>query len=484
MIADMHVLSKKERYEIHERTLKVLANTGVRVETARGRSILGDAGAKVDEGTHIVKFPQSLVEEALRLAPKRFTLGGRRPGWHLSMNDGECVLLADGGALLVLDSDTGKRRPASYEDWYKSTRLIDAMDEFGAYWWMARENDATLKMGDFVDYWWDVFTNTSKHVQDMTENPAQSRWLMEILQVVFGGRETVRHLRPISILLCPLSPLTIEGTYTDAYLETLGWDIPVAAMPMPLMGATSPGSLIATVVLGNCEVLAMLCLVQAAAPGTPFIYAPALALVEPQSWLYTGGAVEHALLGAAATEMARFYDLPVEASIGGSNQPSPGIQEVFERTLNWTLPTLAWPDILVGPGLLSGSTVLSFDQLMIDVEIFRRCSRLHQGIESAPDKWLDPLIAEVGPGGHYMSHRSTREALRTGEWYISSYGNQILEEHPGALSKPDFLAEIRTKIDSILSQHQPLPLGEDIDKELERIEQRARESSASPQTEN
>src|SRR5512139_3792711 len=112
MIADMHVLSEKERYEIHERTLKVLANTGVRVETARGRSILGDAGAKVDEGTHIVKFPRSLVEEALRLAPKRFTLGGRRPGWHLSMNDGECVLLADGGAFLVLDSETGKRRPA------------------------------------------------------------------------------------------------------------------------------------------------------------------------------------------------------------------------------------------------------------------------------------------------------------------------------------------------------------------------------------
>jgi trimethylamine--corrinoid protein Co-methyltransferase len=345
---------------------------------------------------------------------------------------------------------------------------------------MARENNAIVDMGDFVNYWWAVFTNTSKHVQDSIENQTQAKWLLEILNVVFGGRETVRHLRPVSLLLCPVSPLTIEGTFTDAYLETVGWDIPVAAMPMPLMGATSPGSLISTVLLGNCDVLGMLCLVQAAAPGTPFLYAPALAVVEPHSWQYTGGAVEHALLGAAATEMARFYELPAEASVGGSNQSSPEIQEVFERTLNWTLPTLAWPDVLVGPGLLSGSTVLSFEQLLIDVEIFRRCRRLHQGIESAPDKWLDALIAQVGPGGQFMSQRSTRDALRRGEWYISSFGDQDTRDRPVNLSRQEFLDEIRARIDQLLARHQPLPLDIEIDKELERIERRARESYESP----
>lgn len=475
MIANLRVLSEKERNDVHERSLKILGNTGIRVETARGRKILADAGAEVNENTHLVQIPLSLVEEALRQAPRRFTLGGRRPGWYLSMNDGNCSLLADGGAFMVLDSVTGNHRPASYDDWYKSTRLIDAIDEIGAYWWMARENNATVNMGDFVDYWRDVFNNTSKHVQDSIENPAQAKWLLEILDVVFGGRETVRHLRPISILLCPLSPLTIEGAYTDAYLETVGWDLPVAAMPMPLMGATSPGSLISTVLLGNCEVLAMLCLVQAAAPGTPFLYAPALAAVEPHSWLYTGGAIEHGLLGAAATEMARFYDLPVEASMGGSNQPRPSIQEAFERTLNWTLPILAWPDILVGPGLLSGSTVLSFEQLMIDVEIFRRCSRLHQGIETAPGNWLDALISQVGPGGHFMSQRSTRDAMHRGEWYISAFGSQVSGENADAFARPDFLDEIRGEIDQLLARHQPLPLDEETDKELERIEQRARE---------
>jgi hypothetical protein len=36
----------------------------------------------------------------------------------------------------------------------------------------------------------------------------------------------------------------------------------------------------------------MLCLVQAGAPGTPFIYAPALAMMNPRSGGYSGGAIE------------------------------------------------------------------------------------------------------------------------------------------------------------------------------------------------
>jgi trimethylamine--corrinoid protein Co-methyltransferase len=193
-------------------------------------------------------------------------------------------------------------------------------------------------MADFVGYLRDVFRNFSKHVQDATSSLEQAPWLLEVLQVVFGDRETIRRQHPLSFLLCPQSPLIIEGPYTDAYLALLGWDIPVAVMPMPLMGATAPGNLISTTVLGNCEVLAMLCLIQAAAPGTPFIYAPALATMDPRSGRYSAGAIENGLLGAAAVEMARYYELPAEGTGGGTDHHVPGIQPGYERAMNAMLP--------------------------------------------------------------------------------------------------------------------------------------------------
>ena len=68
----------------------------------------------------------------------------------------------------------------------------------------------------------------------------------------------------------------------------------------------------------------------------------------------------------------------------------------YERALNYALPIMARPDLLVAPGLLGGSTIFSPEQLMIDVEVIRRCKRLCQGIGSGTEKWLGEVIATIG----------------------------------------------------------------------------------------
>jgi trimethylamine--corrinoid protein Co-methyltransferase len=272
--------------------------------------------------------------------------------------------------------------------------------------------------------------------------------------------------------------LVIDDTYMDAYLETLGYDIPVAIMPMPLMGTTGPASLVSTLLLANSEVLAMLCLVQAAAPGTPSIYAPVPQAVEPYTWRYTGGAVENSLLGAAVTEMGRYYGLPVEASTGGTDQYYPGAQAGYERAINWSLPVLAWPDILVGPGLLGGSTILCVEQMIMDVEIFRRCTRLSEGIHTNSEQWLESSIAETGPGGNFMKQHSTSKAVREGIWYMSELGFHDTYEKWKQAGMPDVVDTLHESVKSILKNYQPLALDVNVDRELERLERRARETEA------
>ena len=123
----LQVLSEDEKNQVHERSLKILARTGVRVDTARGRQILKAAGAELDESNHIVRFHKNQVEEALGLAPKKFTLGARRPGWHLQLNTGDCRLLMDGEGPTVLDRNTGKHRDSTFHDWMETTRLAPAV---------------------------------------------------------------------------------------------------------------------------------------------------------------------------------------------------------------------------------------------------------------------------------------------------------------------------------------------------------------------
>ena len=470
----LQVLSEEEKAQVHERTLKVLAETGVQVDTEKGRKYLKDSGAIIDENTNIVRFPRALVEESLRLAPKNFTLGARRSGWDLPMNTGDCTLIADGEGISVIDRKTGEHRPSTFDDWLEATRLIDALDEIGVYWAMAERGEGEESLLDSVNYWRHLFSNFSKHVQDASPKAKHSPWLLEILQTVYGDKETIRKSHPFSFLICPQSPLAIEEQRTDAYLALLGWDIPIAVMPMPLMGGTGPGNMISMTILGNCEVLSMLCLIQAAAPGTPFIYAPALAVMNPRTGMYSAGAIENGLLSSAAIEMARFYGLPVEGSGGGTDTYAPGIQASYERAMNAMLPMLSWPDLMVGAGLLGGSMIMSLGQLVIDTEMFRMNKQAHRGINTDEDSWLDDVIQSVGPGGNFLGEKSTAINMRSGEWLIPRIGMHKSQDSWENSGRKTILEKARNQVDTLLAEHEPLPLHSEVQQELIRIEQKAK----------
>jgi trimethylamine--corrinoid protein Co-methyltransferase len=384
--------------------------------------------------------------------------------------------MPDGEGITIIDRNTHEHRPTTYNDWLESTRLSDALDEIGVYWAMAEPGEGQESIPDSINHWRNMFSNFSKHIQDSSSTAEESRWLLEVLQTIFGDKDTIRQKHPYSFLVCPQSPLIIEGQHTDAYLELAGWDIPIAVMPMPLMGGTGPGSMISMTILGNCEVLSMLCLVQAAAPGTPFIYAPALAVMNPRTGMLSSGAIENGLLSSAAVEMARYYGLPVEGSGGGTDTYAPGIQASYERAMNAMLPMLSWPDLMVGAGLLGGSMILSLEQLVIDVETFRMFKQTHRGIPSDDRSWLDDIIQRVGPGGNFLGEKSTVSNIRSGEWLIPQIGVHQTQKAWEISGNKDLLKEAREKVNELLSTHKPLPLEGDVEKELENIQKKAKES--------
>jgi trimethylamine--corrinoid protein Co-methyltransferase len=468
----LQVLTADDCEQVHEITLQILAGTGVRVDSHRGQKILREAGAIAADADDILRLPPELVEASLELSRRDFALGGRRPGWSLPMRARQCSLVADGGAIFSLDADNSERRPATFDDWLMATRLTDAMDEFGCYW-SAVAGVFGTRPNDVVRYWVEIFRNFSKHVQESTATKEETSWLKEILHIVFGTQEEICKLHPISFLICPTSPLVIEAGYLDAYLETIGLNIPVAVMPMPLMGTTGPGTLISNLVLANCEALAVVCLVQAAQPETPIIYASIPAISNPYNGRYGSGEVEHSLMGAAITELARFYDLPVETSTGGSDHHIPSIQAGYERALNFILPVLSKPDLLVSPGLLGGSLIFSPEQFIIDLEILHRCRRLARGISTAPEKWLEEVISRVGPGGNFLTQRSTRTALHAGELYIADMGFHETYETWEAQERPDILKEASNQYHKIINAHKPLPFDDETEKELRKLQKAA-----------
>jgi trimethylamine:corrinoid methyltransferase-like protein len=195
--------------------------------------------------------------------------------------------------------------------------------------------------------------------------------------------------------------------------------------------------------------------------------------MDPRSGDYYSGAVENGVFGAAATEMARYYNLPAESSGFSTGHCEPSIQSGYERALNGLMPTLSWPDILVGPGLLGGAMVLSLEQFLIDVEMFRMCRKAHSGMVSTDEKWLDGVISMVGPGGHFTAEESTVEAIRAGEWYIGDMGVHEPYEIWVQRGRPDLTEKLRSSIDHMLRGYESLPLSSEEEKELAKLQKSA-----------
>jgi trimethylamine--corrinoid protein Co-methyltransferase len=123
---------------------------------------------------------------------------------------------------------------------------------------------------------------------------------------------------------------------------------------------------------------------------------------------------------------------------------------------------------------MGGSTHFSPEQLLIDVEVFKMSMRTYQGIAAGEDHWLDSAIKKVGPGGHFMAQPSTIKNMRSGEWYLTDFGWHGSYEEWHASGKPNLIQEAREKVEYILSNHEPLPLSEEMEQELEKIYHRAK----------
>jgi trimethylamine--corrinoid protein Co-methyltransferase len=393
------------------------------------------------------------------------------------MNAGEAALCMSGEATQVIDCATGDLRPATYADWLEATRLIDAVDDIRVYW-------ATVEGGGmsggpasaWVAYNTDLQRSCSKHVQDSWLDPRRSPWVLEVLDIVFG-RDEVRRRHPYSFLITPVSPLVIEESCTESWLALRGWDIPAVVLPMPMMGTTSPGSLLGTVLLANAEILGMLCLTQAAEPGAPFVAAALPVGMDPRSGRYTSNTF-YPVMSAACTEMARFYGLPVMGSGSGTDAFMPDMQAGYEKTMSSLVGSLAGPDLLVGPGSLGGAMVYSREQVLVDVEIFRMCAFARLGIPVREELWLDDVIERVGPGGHYLSEPSTRANTRAGEWFLPGLGVHESRDQWVAAGRPGLMEEAGRRADELLAAREELPLGDDVERELATLFEGARRLDA------
>jgi len=465
----INFLSEDEIRAIHNASLKVLENTGIRVTNEAVLDILKKAGAGVDYVKKHVTIPRGLVEEALRRAPKTTTYAARNPKYDVALNKQKPHFWAEGGAPFIVDWETGERRYSRLEDTARWAVLADYLDHFHFLWPVGQATDVPLDMRGIVGMC-TALRNTEKHVGVGASSARAAQYQIEIAAAIVGGREQLRKRPIISANVCPISPLSYEQEITEATIEYAEAGLPILMWPMPLMGETSPATLSGTMVVNNAEVLAGLTILEFASPGAPVVYTAGVGTVD----FRTGSGVvspEGTLMNLALAQLAYHYDLPMQIGSSGSASKTLDIQAGYDDAISLVAHLLIVPDMVMGFGSLDTALTSSPEALVIDNEIIDYALRFGQGLEVNDETLAVDVIDKVGPGGIYLGEKHTLKHFRE-RWMSRLSDIDSFETWQKKGSKS--IGEVaHQKVKEILATHKPEPMPEGIEREISRILKRA-----------
>lgn len=460
------VLSKSEIEKIHAATLEVIETIGVKFPLPRALDILEAHGASVDRATSIAKIPGNVIEEALKTAPPAYTLAARDPSQDLPMDGNHVFLGTDGCGVQVLDAFTGELHRSTKKDVADCAKVADALEEIGFWWAMVSAQDCPPEsrgLHELEAAW----NQTTKHLQtESLLHNGEMQAAIEMAAAIAGGREQLRKRPLLSIMQCTISPLAHDPGSLEAGLIAAEANLPVGYMTMASCASTGPATPAGNLVVGNAEVIAALALIQLAFPGAPIFYAAAQTAMDLRSGAYTGGGPEDYLFGAATNQLADFYHVPLSMGAFATGAKQPDWQAAVDNSFSAFMACASGADMLLGAGLLHGSRILSFEQLVMDCEIYSIIRSSLQGIPVTDETLALDAIRAVSPGGTFLSQKHTRQHMRE-LWLPSLMDRRPYEQW---LEKKDGAREwAGERARQILSSHQPDALDPKLAEELKRI---------------
>ena len=469
-------LSEDEQLKVHERSIKILEEVGVKFLSEKALKILEKNGACVDKNEKLAKIPREMVDQALKTAPKSFVLGARNPKFDVPYPSPHTGYVFDGGGVFTFDYAKKERRYATLKDCEQAFRVFEEMS-LGSYVWPHSvadlENTHPNSSQIFLDL--SALMFTSKHVQDELTDPREVPYMIEGMTAILGSEDAVKERKIYSVCYCTLAPLTHDGGMSEALIDLSEFEIPILIFPMPCAGSTGPASLFSNIAMGNAEALSAVVLFQMAHPGTPLIYGDASGSTEFSTGGFLEGSPEMVLMSAARGEMARFYGLPSTQAGCLTDANAPGPQAVMEKLIT-TLPlVLSGVDYIQGPGAIETSGTLCLEQIVVDEEIGLLCKRLRDGINTSDEMDFHEDIAAVKPGGHFLMQSNTLTACRSSEFLLPILSDRSSYESWLKLGSPSIYDEAQKKVEEILATPQKHPLPDDVVGKLDAIVRRAEE---------
>ena len=307
-LSSCKVLSKEEIERIHNITLELLEDTGIRIESKEARNFLLQEGAILeDNSSEIVKFPAWLVKNQLKNVPEEFSLWGPDSSYKMTINTETTHFGTFGAAVNVFDPLKRKLiRKSVLQDSIDHLRVVNELDNIDC---------------SHMDVWPSDVPFTELHCHTIREwaqhsykpygmscfGRVASQDMINLVSIITGGIEEATQKPRLIGVFNPRSPLFLEKINLNGLFIFAKNNQPLLISAAASAGSTAPVTLAGTLVQANMEVLSTIVITQLINPGTPVLYGSTNTIMDPSTGNIAYGSIEMSLLTIGAAQLAQFY---------------------------------------------------------------------------------------------------------------------------------------------------------------------------------
>lgn len=443
------ILSRSQMDAIHDATIDVLAQVGVHVYSQEAASLLMDAGARRDSEGRI-KVPEHLVEWAVRTAPSNVTIFDRDGSPAMQLGRHRTYFGTGSDTPNTIDPYTRERRPAVLSDIVNFARVSDALKNISFLMCMGIAQDVPAPTAE-LHHFAAMVTASSKPIVFTALNVVAAARVLEMAGAVSGSEQAFQR-SPFAIMYIePVSPLGLASDDMEKLLFCADHAIPCIFISGMLRGATGPVTSAGSMALANAESLAGVLIAQLKRKGTPVISGGGIIGFDMRTMISSYGSPEFILTMAALSEMARYYGLPAWGYAGCTDSKVFDEQAAADAA-QWVLvAALSGSNLVHDVGFVESGMTSSLDMLVFTDEVIAKTSHLIAGIHVDETSLATDVIADVGPGGSFLTHKHTARHHRS-DWLptLEDRQNFVNWDRGGRHTMSD---RVNEKVQDILENH-------------------------------
>ncbi len=470
MKPQVQFLSQDEISRIHQASLRILRETGMRFPAEEALDIFRSAGAEI-VGQDTVRIPEHLVASAIESAPKRgdVVLYGRDRGHDVNFRSHQPSLACMTMATSVIDPYTGRKRPATDEDLARLTRMADQLACIAVNGGPVTPQEVPGATNDWYT-WATTIKNTTKHITGGVYGYRGVLDAIEMGALAAGGKAAFLERPFISGWVLTLPPLGCDTASTEAMIEMNRHKIPIMLSSGPILGTTAPVTIAGCLAQAHAEILACITLSQLVNPGAPVVYTSFARGMNMKTSNISMGGPEFAVLKAAMSQLGLSLDLPIRMPAMLRDAKVLDAQAGFETGVVGTLSSFA-ADIMDAMQL-DTDLVVDYPDMIFCNDCMAFIRHALRDLVVDDDTLALECIDEIGPGGNFLGHQHTFKNFRKELWHSDLFDHNNWErwEQMGA---KDIRAAAMDKVHAMLEAPAEPLLPADVEASIDDIARKA-----------